>query len=127
MEVDASWYLVATDDRMIPSERAACDVEARRFDRCRGRRQSHCLCIAAAGGSGHHRKGGEWRGPGKQIVNEVHDLSWQSRPAAVVVGRDLRLPIYFGRHTIALMSSTMARARSSARITWLGTNNRNAG
>jgi pimeloyl-ACP methyl ester carboxylesterase len=42
-----SWYLVATEDRMIPPDGPAFDVRAGGFDRCRGRGQPCDLCVAA--------------------------------------------------------------------------------
>jgi hypothetical protein len=42
-----SWYLVTTDDRMIPPSLPARDVRARRFDGCRNSGQPLDLCVAA--------------------------------------------------------------------------------
>ncbi len=53
-----SWYLVASDDRMIPPACAAVHVEACGLDRGREQRQSRCLRFAAGGRSRAHRKGG---------------------------------------------------------------------
>ena len=46
-----SWYLVATDDKMIPPAGAAFHVQARRLDSRRGRGQSRDLRVAAKGGA----------------------------------------------------------------------------
>ena len=42
-----SWYLVATDDKMIPPPAQRSHVQARRFDSRRGSRQSRDLRVAA--------------------------------------------------------------------------------
>ena len=44
-----SWYLVATEDRMIPPPAQRADVRAGGFDRCRGRGQPFGLRVAAGG------------------------------------------------------------------------------
>ena len=41
-----SWYLVATDDRMIPPDAQRADGEAGRRDRRRDPRQPRDLCVA---------------------------------------------------------------------------------
>lgn len=53
-----SWYLVTTDDRMIPPPRAAGHVRANRRDNRRGRGESRRLPIAARRRRRAHLRGG---------------------------------------------------------------------
>ena len=52
-----SWYLVATDDKMIPPRGPAVHVQARGLDGCRGQGQSRGLRVEAGSGGRAHRKG----------------------------------------------------------------------
>ncbi len=54
-----SWYLVATDDKMIPpaAQPTPAASPTRGFDRRRGRRQSRDLRLTAEGGGRPHRPG----------------------------------------------------------------------
>ena len=53
-----SWYLVATDDQMIPPRRAAVHVQARGRDGRRGQGQPRGLRVAAGSGGEPDRAGG---------------------------------------------------------------------
>ena len=61
-----SWYLVATDDKMIPPARSA-DVEAGGIDGRRGRGEPRDLRVEAGGGGGAHREGAR-RGLGLDLL-----------------------------------------------------------
>ncbi len=52
-----SWYLVATEDKMIPPGGPAAHVQARGLDGCRGQGQSRGLRVEARSGGRAHRKG----------------------------------------------------------------------
>jgi pimeloyl-ACP methyl ester carboxylesterase len=67
-----SWYLVSTEDRMIPPE-AQSDVQTRWFNSCRSRRQPRRLCVPAEGRCRDHRVGREWCRGGDEVA--VHGLS----------------------------------------------------
>ena len=52
-----SWYLIATEDKMIPPACPALHVQARRLDGCRGQGQSRGLRVEARSSGRSDRKG----------------------------------------------------------------------
>ena len=61
MEDEASWYLVSTDDRMIPPEaqRAMSKRAGSTVGEVKG---SHAVYVSAAGRRGDHREGSDRSG-----------------------------------------------------------------
>ena len=64
-----SWYSRLDRGQDDSARRAACDVQARWFDRRRGQREPRCLRVATAGRCGPHREGGERRGARDAVVD----------------------------------------------------------